>query len=309
MVEVKPRFRRILVAYDGSARAQDALVLAQRLRDPDWGVLTLACVVTDRWHFPRRPRPPADPLQESVAGLLEEGRAQVAPGVPVRLRSPVASSAARGLTEIAEAEGADLVVVGSSRRGQAGRVALERTSGRLLQGAPCAVAVAPAELRDPDPFRHVGIAYDGSPESDAALHAGYAIAAANGAAVSLFHAFVAGSAWDAAPDENVERKARLHAQELLDNAADSAPHGVNPRTVLLFGAPEHVIADACDGIVDLLALGSRGYGPVQRALLGSVSERLVDGAGQPVLVMPRHPVRVGDEDPLPATPSAVPAEG
>jgi nucleotide-binding universal stress UspA family protein len=64
---------------------------------------------------------------------------------------------------------------------------------------------------------------------------------------------------------------------------------VNPRTLLLRGPPGGVIAGACDGIVDLLVSGSRGYGPMQRALLGSVSEALADGATQPVLVLPRLP--------------------
>jgi nucleotide-binding universal stress UspA family protein len=71
--------------------------------------------------------------------MLARARAHVPAGVTVRLRSPQSASPARGLTELAEREGADLVVVGSSRRGAAGRINLERTAGRLLQGGPCAV--------------------------------------------------------------------------------------------------------------------------------------------------------------------------
>jgi nucleotide-binding universal stress UspA family protein len=48
-----------------------------------------------------------------------------------------------------------------------------------------------------------------------------------------------------------------------------------------------MIAEASDGVVDLLVCGSRGYGPMQRALLGSVSEELIARARQPVLVVPR----------------------
>ncbi|HEY6888691.1 MAG TPA: universal stress protein, partial [Solirubrobacter sp.] len=39
--------------------------------------------------------------------------------------------------------------------------------------------------------------------------------------------------------------------------------------------------------VDVLVCGSRGYGPLRSVLLGSVSRRLVDGAGCAVIVMPR----------------------
>jgi len=270
-------FRRIVVAFDGSERAQDALALALRLRDPE-GVVTLACTVTERpWH-----RPEAD----AVALTLAAGRAQIPAGIHVRLRAPAASSPARGLTELAEDERADLVVVGSSRRSASGRVWLERTAGRLLQGAPCAVAVPPAGLRESERFHHVAIAYDGSPEARGALAAGYAIAAGTGAAVTLMYALP-----ELGVDfEDVAHRERLRANEVLDQAADVAPPGVNPGTQLLHGNPGRVIAEACDGRVDLLVTGSRGYGPVQRALMGSVAEALMDGATHPVLVVPRDPV-------------------
>jgi nucleotide-binding universal stress UspA family protein len=39
--------------------------------------------------------------------------------------------------------------------------------------------------------------------------------------------------------------------------------------------------------VDILFTGSRGYGPVHRAVAGSVAEALLNDATQPVVVMPR----------------------
>ena len=178
---------RIIVAFDGSPRAEDALALALRLRDPDEGVLTLACVVPGRrWHVPAHAHRPDAAVPDEIERMFADARAATIPaGIRVQQRAPVAPSAARGLTELAEAEGADLVVVGSNRHCEPGRVAIDRTAGRLLQGAPCAVAVAPAGMRSTEPFRHVGIAYDGSPEAAAAPAAGYEIAARSGAAVTL----------------------------------------------------------------------------------------------------------------------------
>ena len=43
-------------------------------------------------------------------------------------------------------------------------------------------------------------------------------------------------------------------------------------------------------MVDLLFAGSRGYGPLRRALLGSVSGALVRDAGCPVVITPRSAV-------------------
>ena len=44
---------------------------------------------------------------------------------------------------------------------------------------------------------------------------------------------------------------------------------------------------AASAEVDLLVVGSRGYGPVRRVLLGSVSRELVRSAACPVVVLPR----------------------
>jgi nucleotide-binding universal stress UspA family protein len=276
-------FRRIIVAYDGSERAQDALALALRLRDPDDGGLILACAISERAWRPGDARQVSVAVSDETALMLAAGRAKVPAGIRVSLRVPVASSPARGLTELAEDEHADLIVVGSSRRSSSGQIWLERTAGRLLQGAPCAVAVAPADVRGTEAFHHIGIAYDGSPDATSALAAGYALAAQTGAAITLFYALTGISV----ADERDALRDRLHAQEMLDEAAVAAPAGVNPRTLLLYGVPGKAIADACEGIVDLLVTGSRGYGPVQRALMGSVAEALMEGAPHPVLVLPR----------------------
>ena len=168
-------FHRVVVAFDGSHESEAALALGLRLRDPADGVLTLACVVTgQRWHVGPHVRRADAPVPEEIALMFADARAtMIPPGVHVRQRAPVAPSPARGLTELAEREDADLIVVGSSRHGEASRVRLERTAGRLLQGAPCAVAIAPGALRETEDFRHVGIAFDGSPEARAALDAGY----------------------------------------------------------------------------------------------------------------------------------------
>jgi nucleotide-binding universal stress UspA family protein len=271
-------FRRVIVAFDGSPQGEDALALALRLCRPD-GVLTLACVVSGhRWHAGPEVQRAGAAVPEEIALMFADARATAIPaGVHVRQRAPVAPSPARGLTELAESEDADLIVVGSSAHAEPGRVRLERTAGRLLQGAPCAVAVAPGGLRDTGHFRHVAVAYDDSPEARTALDTAYEIAAPSHAAVTLMWALPVFE-----PDD-----VRLHAYARLDAAADAAPEGVNPQTLVLRGEPRVVMSEACEGIVDLLVTGSRGYGPLQRALLGSVSEALTEGASHPVLVVPR----------------------
>lgn len=273
-------FRRIVVAFDGSPSAQDALALAQRLRDSAAGELLLACVV------PGRPghATAGGHAEEDASAMLADARAALPRGIPVALHTPVASSPARGLTELAEAEGADLIALGSEHGGSGSRIGLTRTAGRLLQGAPCAVAVAPPGLRESAPFRHVGVALDASAEASASLAAAYAIAHDSGSAMTIYAALDDVTS----PSASADTRVREDIQERLDAAAGEAPAGVNPRTLLLHGAAADVIADACDGVIDLLVTGSRSYGPLQRAFLGSVSEGLIARATHPVVVIPRQ---------------------
>ncbi len=83
------------------------------------------------------------------------------------------------------------------------------------------------------------------------------------------------------PDELMAR-ARRH---LAETAAE-LPGDVPVEPVVVVGAPERMLAEESEH-VDLIVVGSRGYGPHRAVLLGSVSGRLVREAACPVIVVPR----------------------
>jgi len=88
----------------------------------------------------------------------------------------------RGLHELCETIGADLLVVGSSRPGLLGRVLLGDDTCAALNGSPCAIAVAPAGyVAEPAAMREIGVGYDGSSESAHALQFGRTLALELGA--------------------------------------------------------------------------------------------------------------------------------
>jgi nucleotide-binding universal stress UspA family protein len=89
------------------------------------------------------------------------------------------------------------------------------------------------------------------------------------------------------------------AKRTLDRAIDSVPTGVAVEHRLLTGSPADVIA-AATADRDLLIVGSRGYGPLRRTLLGGVSAGLARTAECPLLVLSRgaggDPLRLGERD-------------
>lgn len=239
-------FRRVLVADPGSPRGAAAAALAARLAGGSGEAISTV------------------ELHERVIG----------------------HGAANALAHEAEREHADVIVLGSRGDAPAGRVWPTRTTMRLLHDAPCAVAVAPVGYEGAGPFRHLGVAFDGTPEADAALAAAYALAERDGSAVTLYRIMADGRPGYAGIPE-IDRAwqvERVQAQAQLDTAADLAPAGVNPETVLLRGDPARAIASAADVVIDLILMGSRGQGAMTRAFSGSTSEALLLAATCPVLI-------------------------
>ena len=135
-------WRHVLVGVDEQPGGRDAIALGKDLLAAG-GELTLAHVHLGEAKPTRGSNPDFDAAErERSRELLEAARS--AAGVEAALAWTGSSSVGRGLHELAERHGADLLVVGSHRDGLLGRVMLGDDTRDALNGAPCAVAVAPA---------------------------------------------------------------------------------------------------------------------------------------------------------------------
>ncbi|KAJ3125080.1 hypothetical protein HK100_010989 [Physocladia obscura] len=82
--------------------------------------------------------------------------------------------------------------------------------------------------------------------------------------------------------------ARLHGflKSQLEKARLSIGHSVPLRAILLRGDPRDKICDAVEALnADVLVVGTRGYGAVKRAMLGSVSDYLSKNSHCPCLIV------------------------
>jgi nucleotide-binding universal stress UspA family protein len=127
----------IIVSYDDTDNDRDALALG-RLLAFSGAQLALAYV---RHSY-------GESLEQKEAEeLLERGAASAGtPEMPTHVVVNPGTSV--GLTELAEAENADVIVFGSEYRTAAGLVKPGISAHKLLLGGPTAIAVAPAGFRE-----------------------------------------------------------------------------------------------------------------------------------------------------------------
>lgn len=296
----------IVIGIDGSEGSEDALQLGKALGRAEGAELVVAAAL------------PYDPLPIEVEAydralaehfeqLFAQVESQLADVEFVR-RELRDSSPAHALTELADAEGADMIVLGSTHRGKLGRVYPGSVGERLLNGAPCAVAIAPRGFarREHYGLGTIGVAYDGTEESQLALAEAERLAGQLEASLRLIAVVPPVQMTPSRIGHTAVGYTdvlRRYFRDVLDVGASKLRHGTAVETVLDEGDPAAALA--AQGVeLDLLVIGSRGYGPLCRVLLGGVTAEVMRTAPCPVIVVPRASAPRTDESPADVTTAA-----
>jgi nucleotide-binding universal stress UspA family protein len=266
-----PLFERIVVGVDGRDGGRDALALAVLLSRIDGAELFAVRVRPyERNVDLAHPRGDDDQRAARLRAELEHDLLRL--GVRAQPIVATESSPGMALHGIAARHDALLIVVGASHRAGSERLIAGDNAIGTLHGARCAVAIAPRGFASAaDGLHEIGVGFDCSHEARAALELARVIAHRVGARVQA--TMVATAAENAAA-------ARSMADGLLHDREDGEV-ALN----VAVGTPWKVLA-ARSANLDLLVIGSRAHGPVQRLLLGSTSTRLAREATCPLLVLP-----------------------
>lgn len=247
MASAAPIYPKVVVGYLENERGEDARVLAERIVERDGGELKVVHVEKGS---------PADTLQ----ALAESGQA-------------------------------DLVVLGSTHHAHFGSVAPGSVAENLLHGARCRLVIAPKGYAEgdhsQDRLRVAAVGFDGMAESYAALDEAARLATKFGGSLRVIGVATPVPAMGTAAAAQAGAEAGPDFQTQLNTAVAQLPQELRALPVYERGDPVEKLLEAAEMGVDLLVLGSRGFGPVMRLLIGSVSSRVIRNAPCPVLVVPR----------------------
>jgi nucleotide-binding universal stress UspA family protein len=301
----------ILIAYDGSEDAANAIACAGRLLAP-----RQALVVHSFLGFSRlllRSDPPAfsGPLKEAVDQLRADDReeaervvtegAQLARDAGFEAQPVVVEQDGKPWQTIiatTEKHGADAIVAGARGRSAMASALLGSVSNGLAHHSPVPVLVVPATA---DPEECGGpplLCYDSSPNSAQAIErAGELLAGRAALVLNVWESWVAhaptyvpvvsGAVGGMARelDEIAETQSGELADAGVEQAAEAGfdPHAVSARCD---GALWHgVLGAAEEHNVSAIVLGSRGLSGIS-AVLGSVSHGVVHHSQRAVLIVP-----------------------
>jgi nucleotide-binding universal stress UspA family protein len=294
---------KILLASDGSDSADASLEFLLSFPFPKHSEVTLLTVVdktalgeraTERLEEEHRKM-----LRETEESLRQEGEALIAAGVErlrkagwtgsteVRLGHP-----AHEIVQAAEADGADLVVVGFKGTTGVKRFLLGSVSERVLRHAPCSVLLVrrPATARaETSPAEEQGpcralLAYDDSAPARKAVELCASLPMDEKAEVTLVTVLPLITLYRQDVRQRLSsfwQQKKKAAQAALDRVGNQVRWTTPHVQTQLRESPDvsQAILDAATEIQsDVIMLGDRGKSAIEKFLLGSVAKRIASHA-------------------------------
>jgi nucleotide-binding universal stress UspA family protein len=306
---------KILLATDGSAEAEWAARVASTVSERLASELHLAYVapMPDPRAWPERTV--LDPeLTGQIRELAERDGREVLKaqmeklkgiGVEIADSHVRAGNPAAEIVHLAEELDAGLVVVGSRGLGPIRRAVMGSVSGSVVRHAHCPVMVVRGETQAGEPtVGPIVVAIDGSEEAELAARAAAELSGGTGSEIHLVVVLPTPARmygphfYSADMEKQFLERARAEAREFLDAQAERVHSGGGrvAQTYLATGRPEEEIVELAEEIgAGMVVMGSRGFGGVRRALMGSVSGSVVRHAHCPVLIIREAALRTPTE--------------
>ncbi|OBC05381.1 universal stress protein [Mycobacterium sp. 852013-50091_SCH5140682] len=290
----------ILAAFSASSQGSAPLNLAAQLARTTGDKVVAAAVVERPW--PPRGDPVEDEYLRYITTQATQSLDRAVAGLPKDVDIPTtihqSSSVPTGLIELAVANQANLVVVGSSSSGLLGRVALGSVTERLVHTAEVPVAIAPRGYpQNAGRIRRLTASYGGEADINGLIPAAAELAEKWSAKLRIVSFTVRntkafrGIIESSAEDLVVEQWTRRTIADITKQLNDIREHMTVPDVDVVVGAG-HDWNAAVESVPweagDMLVLGSGAAAQSAQVFLGSAAAKILRHAPVPVMIVPRR---------------------
>lgn len=193
------------------------------------------------------------------------------------------------IVEIARGKGADLIVMGTYGKRGLKRLIMGSVTSQVISHSQCDVLVVKKPCMEcTGEYKSILLPFDGSEFSRKALVRTCELSKLDSADVTVLYVIPRYEEMiDFFMTSSIKKSLREEAQKIIDTAKDiAAGQGVSVKTEIEEGHASEKITETAKKLEnDLIVMGSYGWKSVNKAIMGSTTERVIINAPCPVLVV------------------------
>ena len=283
-------YNKILVGFDGSEFSRAALLeAANRIKRRGGKIILLNAVYFDEEEFGNKP--------EQLEKRMESGK-KICSGAKEMVRKEfgidIESIVSEGeppevIARTAQEMNADLIAMGTHGRRGIKRFIMGSVTSGVIGHAPCDVLVVKKPCtRCTGEFTSILLPFDGSAFSKKALSHAYALAKDEGSEVTALYVIPRYEEMIGfMKTDSIRKSLHKEAERIIELAKQSvSSNGVTLATAIEEGnAADKIVETANRMKNDLIVMGSYGWRGVNKAILGSTTERVIMNASCPIMVV------------------------
>ncbi|MBI5025993.1 MAG: universal stress protein [Nitrospirae bacterium] len=283
-------YKTLLVGYDDSKYSKAALIEAANWVRRHGGKLFLAhAVFFDTEEFSIAPEQQEKRLK--IGGkLCQETKEKIVSEFGIEATSLLCEGEPPAvILDVAEGKNADLIVMGTYGRRGLNRLLMGSVTSRVIVNSKVDVLVVKKPCTEcTGIYKSILVPFDGSEFSKKALGRACQLSKVDGADITVLYVIPRYEEMIGFfRTESIKQSLFKEAEKIMDEAKKIAlSHGVSIAVTIQDGHAGDEIIETANGLKnDLIVMGTYGWKGVNKAIMGSTTERVIMNAKCPVLVV------------------------
>jgi len=283
-------YKTLLVGFDDSQPSKAALTEAANwVKRHGGNVILVHAVYFDAEEFGIAPTQMEKRLQHGEKVCLET-KEMVAREFGIEAKSILCEGEPpEVLVSMAREKNADLIVLGTYGRRGINRLLMGSVTSHVVVNSPVDVLVVKKQCAEcTGGYRSILVPFDGSEFSKKALDRACSLSKTDGSEITVLYVIPRYEEMlGFFRTDSIKKSINQEAQKIVGAAIEAASaKGVSVKTEIREGHSAEKIIDMAAGLKkDLIVMGSYGWRGVNKAIMGSTTERVLIGAPCPVLAV------------------------